>query len=205
MKKLFGISVLMLLASLLATAPGARTPGAGAAADTSAAPPDTAQVRLRVDTAFTYVALEMTGSYDQHMAAFEKLFGGAAQQGIFGGTPFGVYWNSPADTPEDKLSWDVGFAAPAGQTPKEPLKLKKWTFTTLAVLDYSGAFEGEAMTKAYNKLFTWIGAHGYKPAGPTMEQYLNIPSADENGVLIGSIEIIAPVEKMPAKKETKTK
>lgn len=208
MRKTGRILVLLVLTTLLAAASWAQAPAANprAAADTAAAQTEKPkEVQLRVDTAFAYCALEMTGSYDQHQAAFEKLFADAMQQGIYGGTPFGVYWNSPADTPVEKLKWEVGFSVPAGQVVKEPLKLKTWKFTTMAVLDYSGEFEGEGMTKAYGDVFKWIGEHGYKPAGPVMERYLNVPSPNEKGVLIGRVEITVPVEKAPVTKEKQAK
>ena len=206
MRKLCCVLVLLALAALLGSAAWAQTAGtnAGVPVDTSAAQLKISkEVELRTDTAFAYCALEMTGSYDQHSAAFEKLYAEAMKQGIYGGTPFGVYWNSPGDTPVEKLAWDVGFIVPSSQTPKEPLKLKKWEFPTAAVLEYRGAFAGEGMTNAYNAIFKWIGEHGYKPAGPMMETFLNIPSPNEQGVLVGSVEIVVPVEKVPEAKDKK--
>ena len=208
MRKLCCVLVLLALAALLGSVGWAQTAGtnAGVPVDTAAAQLETPkEVELRADTAFAYCALEMTGSYDQHSAAFEKLYAEAMKQGIYGGTPFGVYWNSPGDTPVEKLAWDVGFIVSSSQAPKEPLKLKKWEFTTAAVLEYSGAFAGEGMTNAYNAIFKWIGEHGYKPAGPMMETFLNIPSPNEQGVLVGSVEIVVPVEKVPEAKDTKAK
>lgn len=208
MRKLSCVLVLLALAVLLGSAGWAQTAGtnAGVPADTAAAQVVTPkEVELRTDTVFAYCALEMTGSYDQHSAAFEKLYSEAMKQGIYGGTPFGVYWNSPGNTPVEKLAWDVGFVLPSSQAPKEPLKLKKWEFTTAAVLEYSGAFAGEGMTNAYNAIFKWIGEHGYKPSGPMMETYLNIPSPNEQGVLVGSVEIVVPVERVPEAKDKKAK
>jgi effector-binding domain-containing protein len=157
-------------------------------------------VELRTDTAFAYCALEMTGSYDQHEAAFTKLFGEAMNQGIYGGFPFGIYWNSPANTPVEKLMWDVGFALPAGAAPKAPLTVKQWEFTTTASLKYSGAFGGAEMDKEYGRLFQWIADNGYVAAGPMMEVFLNAPSPDESGTLVGSVEIVVPVQKAPPAK-----
>ena len=176
-----------------------------------AAGPDTAraqmantpEVQIRTDTAFAYCALEMKGSYDQHSTAFEKLYAESAQQGIFGGPPLGVYYNSPGNTPVDSLTWDLGFRVPSGQTTKAPLVLKKWPYTTMAVLDYSGEFGGQDMVNAYTRLFTWIGKNGYRPAGPLMEEYLNAPSQDEKGFFVGRMNIIVPVEKAPVAKEKK--
>jgi len=96
-----------------------------AQADTTRMGEVTPQVEIKTDTTFSYCAVEMTGSYDQHEAAFTKLFEEAMKQGIYGGMPFGVYWNSPADTPVEQLKWDVGFALPAGAAPKAPLAVKK--------------------------------------------------------------------------------
>lgn len=157
-------------------------------------------VELKTDTAFSYVAVEMTGSYDQHEAAFTKLFEEAMNQGIYGGMPFGVYWNSPANTPVEQLKWDVGFAMPAGAAPKAPLALKKWEFTTTASLRYRGAFGGTEMDKEYGRLFQWIADNGYMAAGPMMEVFLNAPSPDETGALYGAVEIIVPVLKAPPAK-----
>lgn len=202
------VPIIAAVVAVLAAAAFAQECGAGAdvPVEQATAPAEKQpQVVLRADTAFAYCALEMTGSYDQHSTAFEKLYGAAMQQGIYGGTPFGVYWNSPSNTPVEKLSWDVGFALPAGQTPKEPLKVKQWPFTTMAVIEYSGSFADSAMAGSYAAIFNWIGENGYKPAGPCMEAYLNIPSPDEKGVLVGTVEIIVPVEKAPPARERKTK
>jgi AraC family transcriptional regulator len=200
MKKLCCILVLLTVAAVVAVASWAQSAGTAPAApaDTTAAqkeqPP---AVELKVDTAFAYCALEMTGNYDQHQAAFEKLYQEAMKQGIYGGMPFGIYWNSPANTPVEKLLWDVGFALPPGNAPKPPLTLKKWEFTTMVSLKYRGVFGGEEMGQTYGRLYQWIGENGYQPAGPLMEVYLNTPSPDEKGVLYGAVEIIVPVQKAP--------
>jgi DNA gyrase inhibitor GyrI len=202
MGKSHSVLVLVVLAALLAAGSWSQTAGTthGAATDTSAVAAEKApEVQLKQDTMFAYCALEMMGSYDQHAAAFDSLYAEAARQEIYGGMPFGIYWNSPSDTPVEKLKWDVGFINPSGKTPKEPLKLKKWSFTTVATLKYTGEF-GAAMSNAYAQLFKWIAMNGYRPAGPIMETYLNIPSADEKGAFFGSIDIVVPVQKAPAAK-----
>ncbi len=199
MKKLCSILAMFVLAALVATASLAQD-----ACSVPVAPADTAgggevgpQVELKTDTAFAYCAVEMTGSYDQHEAAFTKLFEEAMNQGIYGGMPFGIYWNSPADTPVEQLKWDVGFALPAGNAPKPPLAIKKWDFTTMASLRYRGVFGGVDMDQAYGRLFQWIADNGYLAVGPMMEVFLNAPSPDESGALYGAVEIVVPIEKAP--------
>jgi AraC family transcriptional regulator len=208
MKKLCCVLSLFALAALVAGVSWAQSAGTAPAASsdtTAAATEETPQVELKVDTAFAYCALEMTGSYGQHEAAFGTLYQESVKQEIYGGMPFGIYWNSPADTPVEKLSWDVGFIVPPGKAPQDPLKLKNWNFTTMASLKYRGAFGGEDMGKAYGTIFKWIAENGYQPAGPMMEIFLNMPSPDERGMLVGAVEIIVPVQKAPAAKDAKAK
>jgi DNA gyrase inhibitor GyrI len=177
-------------------------PGPDTSRAQTVAPPE---VQLRVDTAFAYCAIEMKGSYDQHSAAFEKLYAASAEQGVVGGYPFGVYYNSPSNTPADSLRWNLGFRCAAGQALKSPLVLKNWPYKTMAVLDYSGEFGGPDMVNAYTRLYTWIGTHGYRPAGPMMEEYLNAPSQDEKGFFVGRMNIVVPVEKAPPAQGKKAK
>jgi|GEM_PF-1745918 len=210
MRKLYCILAMLAVAVGVAAASLAQSDCtvSGAPPDTSAAAAkaeETPQVQLKVDTAFAYCALEMTGSYDQHAAAFEKLYAESMKQGIYGGMPFGVYWNSPADTPVEKLKWELGFAMPAGKTPAAPLTLKKWEYTAMASLKYTGEFGGQPMVDAYARLYTWIGENGYQPAGPMLETYLNAPSQDEKGMWFGTMEIAVPVQKAPPAKAVKAK
>jgi DNA gyrase inhibitor GyrI len=206
MRKSFSVLILFALAMCFATVVWAQSVATnpGAQADTSAAQAEQPLVvQLKVDTAFAYCAIEMTGSYDQHGAAFQQLYAEAAKQGIIGAMPFGVYWNSPSDTPPENLKWEIGFAIPAGKTPQAPLLLKKWEFTTMASLKYTGELGGEGMGKAMGAMFKWIGENGYQPTGPMMEMYLSMPSPNEKGMFVGSMEIIVPVQRAAAPKETK--
>jgi len=208
MRKLYCILAMLAFAAVVAAASWAQgdCTVSGAPPDTSAAKAEeTPQVQLKVDTAFAYCALEMTGSYDQHSAAFEKLYAESMKQGIFGGMPFGIYWNSPADTPAEKLKWELGFALPAGKTPVAPLVPKKWEYTTMASLKYTGEYGGQPMVDAYARLYKWIGENGYQPIGPMMETYLNAPSQDEKGMWFGTMEIAVPIQKAPPAKGAKAK
>jgi AraC family transcriptional regulator len=206
MKRQIGIVALLALATLLGAGTWERSCGTAPAqaGDTTAAE-ELYQVEIKLDTAFSYVALEMTGSYDQHEAAFTKLYEEAMNQGIYGGMPFGIYWNSPADTPVEQLKWDLGFAAPPGGAPKPPLTLKTWPYTTMASLKFRGIFGSEEMGDAYARVYQWIAENGYQPVGPMMELFLNTPSADENGAYYGSVQIIVPVEKLMPKAGEKGK
>lgn len=207
MRKLCCILVMLAVAAFVAAASRAQNECSVpvAQADTTGGGEVTPQVELKTDTAFAYCAVEMTGSYDQHEAAFTKLFEEAMNQGIYGGMPFGIYWNSPANTPVEQLKWDVGFVLSPGTAPKPPLTIKKWDFTTTASLKYRGVFGGTEMDKEYGRLFQWIADNGYVAAGPMMEVFLSAPSPDESGQLYGAVEIIVPVRKAPPPKDATKK
>jgi effector-binding domain-containing protein len=145
---------------------------------------------------FYYCAVEMTGSYEQHSTAFMTLYTEAGKQGLtMAEAPFGIYWNSPQDTPEEALKWAIGMPVPEDKEIQEPLKKIKWEHTLLVTKGFEGAFESEDMYAAYAEVFEWIEKNGYEPAGPMLEKFLNTPSPNEAGETIGKVEIIIPVQK----------
>jgi DNA gyrase inhibitor GyrI len=153
-------------------------------------------VRLTKVEPYSYCAVEMRGSYDKHGTAFQNLYQQAGTQGLpMTAVPFGIYWNSPQDTPVDSLKWELGFALPEARTLAAPLVLKKWEFPLTASLFFEGVYGSEVYNAAYGKLFAWIGQNGYKPAGPMMEKYVTMPAQDAKGQYSGKVEIIIPVAK----------
>jgi DNA gyrase inhibitor GyrI len=155
-------------------------------------------VRLSKVEPYSYCALEMRGSFDQHGSAFQNLYQQAGMQGLpMNAVSFGIYWNSPQDTPVDSLKWELGLALPEAKTLTAPLVLKKWEFPLVASLIFDGVYGSEAQNAAYGKVFAWIGRNGYKPAGPLMEKFVGMPTQDANGQFSGKVEIVIPVA--PAK------
>ena len=145
---------------------------------------------------FTYCAVEMTGSYDQHEAGFNTLYEQAGMQNLpTDESPFGIYLSDPNQTPEEELKWELGFVMPDSSEVTEPLKLKKWEFKQVASRMYEGVFGAEEMGQAYGEIYAWIAKNEYTLAGPLMEKYLSQPEQDEDGEWIGQIEIWVPVEK----------
>ena len=154
-------------------------------------------VKVTMVKPFYYAALEMIGSYDQHAEAFNTLYGMAGKLMLDMSQPsFGIYYNSPENTPEAELKWELGLPVSEDQKLEEPLKLKKWEFKLLATKNYKGSFSSEAMGACYAAFFQWITENKYAPAGPMMEKYLGQPTMDEKGEWCGEIEIIMPVQKI---------
>jgi DNA gyrase inhibitor GyrI len=146
---------------------------------------------------FSYAAVEMMGSYEQHGKAFMKLYTAAGQQGIPARTtaPFGIYWNTPNDAAEEDLKWEIGIPVPDGKEVAAPLVLKKWEHTTVVQRDFEGAIEGDELQAVYFAIFEWIEANGYELAGPMLERFLNMSTPNEKGETIGKVQIVFPVQK----------
>ena len=145
---------------------------------------------------FFYCAVEMTGSYTQHPQAFMKLYTKARKQGLsMAGMPFGIYWNSPDDTTEEDLKWEIGMPVPGNKEIAAPIVKKKWEHTTVLQRDFEGAIDSDEMRAVYYSMFEWIEKNGYELAGPMMEKFLNTPSPSEKGEMIGKVQIVFPVQK----------
>jgi len=123
-------------------------------------------------SAFSYVCLPCTGSYKNHDTVIGAFMEAASAQGFEMSAPMlGIYYNSPMDTPEDSLVWEIGFAVPDSMEVAEPLVVKKWTFTKVARAIHTGPFE--TVDQTYPKIFKFIADQNLMPAGPTMERFLS--------------------------------
>lgn len=125
-------------------------------------------------SAFSYVCLPYTGSYENHETVIGALMEAATAQGFeLTGPMLGVYYNSPMDTPADSLVWEIGFEVPDSLEVSEPLVVKKWLFTKVAKAMHTGPYE--TVDQTYPKIFEFIGKQNLRPAGATMERFLSDP------------------------------
>jgi AraC family transcriptional regulator len=184
MKNLKSVGIALLVLAMAASL----------AAQNAPAPADSS-VQIRTADPFFYAALEMKGNYNQMEAAFGQFFGEVGKQGLGMNMPFGVYYNSPATTPEADLKWDVGMALSDSAAVQAPLTVKKWGYTQTGNLIYEGPFS--EIGSVYGKLFGWLGANGYDTIGPIMEKYFGPPAPDDKGQMCGKVEITVPVMKKP--------
>ena len=154
------------------------------------------EIELTKIAPFSYAAVEMTGSYTQHPDAFMKLYSAAAQQGIsMTEAPIGIYWNSPNDTAEEELKWEIGVPVPGDKELAAPVVLKKWEHTTVVQRDFEGALKSDELKAVYFAMYEWIEANGYEMAGPILERFLNTPMPNEKGEVIGKVQLVFPVQK----------
>ena len=159
------------------------------------ATPPAEAVRVSSVEPYFYCALEMKGSFDQHSTAFQKLYENAGAQGLpMNSASFGIYYNSPENTPVDSLVWELGLPLTESKTLTAPLVLKKWEYPLVATLLFEGEYGSKEENAAYAKLGAWIKANGYAAKGPMMEKFLGMPTQNEKGAWVGKVEIVMPVE-----------
>lgn len=156
-------------------------------------------IKVDVIEPFSYVAYENKGSYTQIGPAYTALWEESVKQFVaydHGGF-FTIYHNSPQNTDEADLKWDVCIKLSKedddGEEFLEPLRREKWQVKDVAKLVFEGPFS--EMGTAYAKLFEWIGKKGYQVAGSPAEKNLNRPSPNKDGVMVGKVEIWMPVAK----------
>ena len=144
---------------------------------------------------FPYLAISHTGPYTDMGTVIGQLVCAFQAQGLFAqirGPMVGVYYDSPAATPPDQLSWEVGFVVTAQTTAEVPLMKKVWEHKTVAAALYVGPYDG--VGPAIGKITAWIAANGYAVDGPVLERYLDQnPSAMDPSKL--RTEIWIPVTK----------
>jgi len=151
------------------------------------------EVTIQDNTPFTYAYLECQGSYQQIPAKINEFMGIFFKQGLMpAGNFFGMYLNSPAEVKEEELQWRLAFPVAADAAVAAPLQKGESRVTKIASYMYVGPYE--KVGEAYGKVFAFIEAQGYKPAGPIMEKYLDMnPQAVKPEEL--RTEICVPVVK----------
>ena len=175
-------------AAPLAAPPAAAAPAAATLAPTPVATPAAPAVVLKTLEAVHALVIPMKGSYMQHPDAFGRLFGQLQASGITPvGPPFGRYLNDATQVPEADLQWEVGVPVGPEAKASPPLEVRDIPAGPAATLTYLGPPEG--MAQAWQQIAQWIGANGYRPAGPALVVF------DQPGPDDMNIELRMAVEK----------
>jgi len=123
---------------------------------------------------FPYCAIAHKGPYADMATVVGQLVGAMQAQRLFPeirGPMVGVYFDSPADTKPQDLTWEAGFIITAQAAPQPPLMKKVWEYRTVAVAVHVGPYaEGG---RAIEKMMAWLAANGYESGGPVLERYLD--------------------------------
>lgn len=153
------------------------------------------EVTLETIPAATLLALQMTGSFDQHGAALGRIVQYGMTAGVMRGAPFGLYYDDPGKVPADSLRWDVCIPVPPETKAEAPYVRLTLPAAEAAVVTCKGPYQGTA--PCYGALRAWLEKNGYALAGPVQEHWLSDPSVPPEKV---ESKIVFPVKKAPVKK-----
>lgn len=169
-------------------------------------PPLPLSERLRLPeiqsiTPFAYAFLECRGAYAQIPAKTQEFMAEFFKQKLTpNGMFFAMYLNAPSMVKEEELLWRLGFPVAADADVSAPLQKGEYNFTQVAFYLFVGPYD--LMDYAYGKIAAFCDLNGYKPAGPSIERYLDAnPMAVKPEEL--RTEVLMPVEKkqVPEKSE----
>jgi AraC family transcriptional regulator len=126
---------------------------------------------------FHAVVLRMSGSYKQHGDAIGKLAVWLSAAGVRPlGPPFGRYLNSPDETPEAALEWEVGFPVPEGTQAEAPFEVREIADGSVATVAIGGPHD--TTPRPWAQLVDWADKQGYQITGPAMEIWQEGPKTE---------------------------
>lgn len=150
-------------------------------------------VEIRTVQPFAYCCIHHVGPFTEIENVINQLFPVMQSQNISpGGAMIGVHYSDPQEVAPENMEWEVGFPCSAQVSPLKPLEKKVWSFEQVASAIHTGPYE--KIGETYIKIFEWMEANGYEPAGPVLEKYLNMPSPDVDPETLRA-EIWVPVQK----------
>ena len=118
----------------------------------------------------------MRGAYAQTGIALELLTAFLASRGVApAGAPFGRYYNAAGTVPDADLRWEVGFPVAGPLVAGSPFEMHTLEDSNIAVVNVPGE---HSSAKPWPTLLQWITGQGYRPAGPTMESWLDGPQTE---------------------------
>ncbi len=147
---------------------------------------------LKTTAPETVAYISMSGPYDQIPEAMGRLYGWVSRQGLQPlGMPEGVYLDDPKTTAPDEARWELRapIADAADDTAADELGcgIKHVEPHLVAYAMHRGAYED--VEKTYDGLMTWIGASGYRIAGPPEEVYYSDPQTTQPSDYLTEIRI----------------
>jgi len=150
------------------------------------------------------------GPFDQAVArGFQKLFGWLGANHLQPvGPSFGMFHDDPAKVPAEKLRSELCVPVAPHVQPSGEVLVKEIAGFQAATIMYRGEANIES---AYNQVYGWLHAQGYRDAGPVYEVYQSMPGEElraEVFVPIVKMDLLAPPPKkalLPAPKKAVTK
>jgi len=131
--------------------------------------------RIARRAGYSSQALPHRGDYHQIATTFEQLAAIAGGMNLFGPPTrsFGIYYDNPTATPQDKLRSDACLTVPEGWSPSGRLESREIRGGRYAVFLHVGPYA--ELEKTYKWVYgTWLAQSGEELAdAPLVEEYLN--------------------------------
>jgi len=128
--------------------------------------------------AMTYACLNKLGPYEGTGEALKALMSWTGTANVQpAGTPFGLFYDDPAQVKPESLKYAVCVPVPAGTKPdkKAGIEVKKLEPCEIAVTVHTGPYATVGAT--YAELRKWIGEQNLEIAGPGIEFYISPATA----------------------------
>ncbi|MBI5303096.1 MAG: GyrI-like domain-containing protein [Chloroflexi bacterium] len=133
---------------------------------------------------------------------FARLFAWLGEHQLLpAGASFGIYYDDPAKVPVEKLRSELCVPVSADAQASGDVQVKDIIKFSAATIVY----QGEAnITAAYNEVYDWLRAQGYRDDGAPLEVYLSMPGEVLRAEVFVPIKAIATkLAKKPVKKAVK--
>jgi len=143
------------------------------------------------------------GPFDQAIPrGFETLFAWLGAQNLRPqGPSFGIFRDDPAKVPTEKLRSELCVPIPSEVNASGEVKVKTIRRFHAATIIY----QGEAnIAPAYDQVYAWLRAEGYRDVGPAYEIYLSMPGEELRAeVFVPISKLVKRAAKKPVKRAAK--
>ncbi len=132
------------------------------------------------------------GSYDEVPVLMGEVVGFIMAKGLqMMGAPFGVYFNSPHETPFEELMYDIGIPFSGVAEEEGRIKIKTLPAEMVVSTIYKGPYSG--CGNAIGLLAQYAFDNNYEIIGPPTETYISDPNETPESELV--TEMYFPVIK----------
>ncbi len=131
------------------------------------------------------------GPFDEAVRrGFQKLFAWLGANNLQPqGASFGIYYDDPAKVPAEKLRSELCVPVAPDVQGSGEVRVDEIPGFEAATIVYQGDAN---VTRAYNEVYDWLRAQGYRDAGAPIEVYLSKPGEELRA------EIFVPIMKVAA-------
>ncbi len=143
------------------------------------------EVKNIEETQVAYISV--TGSYEQLPELFGEVVGYVMKENLqITEPPYGIYFNSPMEVPQEELKYEVGIAFNGEATGEGRVRIKKIPAHQAVSAVYKGPYGQTA--QVYQALIEFAMNNGYEIEGAVKEIYLTNPMEVDESELLTEVQ-----------------